>query len=299
MKNVLSLSGGGIRGIIQAVILAEIESITGKRVSDLFDLVVGTSTGGILAAALTSPKGYSAKDLIDMYRNDGKTIFSRSPWKALTSVGGLADEKYNYRGLIQVLRKYHANNNLHQSTIPTMLTAYNITKQDGMFLKSWETPGVDVEKACRCTSAAPTYFEPTEYRGDAVIDGGIGVNNPSVSAYVEAKRLFPGEELSVLSIGTGSITRPVSHKEAAEWGAIEWVVPLISAMFNAQEKAADYQMRQLSDNYLYLQTPLTDASDDIDDASAGNLNNLVITAKRILHDNSFAIEQHLERMGCQ
>ena len=296
MRHVLSLSGGGIRGLIQAVILGGIEEHTGKRTADLFDLIVGTSTGGILAATLTSPKGYSAEDLANMYVNQGKTIFSRSSWKAVKSVGGLLDEKYNFRGLIQVLRQFHGNNSLSSSTVRTMLTSYDVTKQTGRYFKSWRDT-IGAVEACRATSAAPTYFEPEQYDGSALIDGGIGVNNPSMSAYAEAKRLFPEEEISLLSIGTGAITRPITYEEAKGWGAVDWVIPLISTMFNAQEKAADYQMRQiLGDNYMYLQTDLTDASDDMDDTSTGNLKNLIRVAERIAEENDTAIVNYFSEL---
>ena len=111
MKNILSIDGGGIRGIIPAIVLAEIERVTGKPICQLFDLITGTSTGGILALGLVKDSGsgepqFSAKELIDIYRQRGRDIFSRSFWKGMSSVAGLMDEKYPSDGIEKVLEEY-------------------------------------------------------------------------------------------------------------------------------------------------------------------------------------------------
>ena len=97
MKRILSIDGGGIRGLIPALVLAEIESRTGRAVGQCFDLIAGTSTGGILAMGLTRDDGngkprFSAGDLADIYQARGKEIFSRSLWKGAASLGVRADE---------------------------------------------------------------------------------------------------------------------------------------------------------------------------------------------------------------
>ena len=100
MKKVLSIDGGGIRGLIPALVLAEIEKQKSKPVSELFDLLAGTSTGGILSLGLVRSDGegkakYSAEKLAEIYQKRGKEIFSRSLWKGISSMGGLVDEKYS------------------------------------------------------------------------------------------------------------------------------------------------------------------------------------------------------------
>jgi uncharacterized protein len=101
---VLSIDGGGIRGIIPAMVLAEIEKRTKKPISELFGLIAGTSTGGILALGLTKPDDrgrpqYTAEELISLYEKEGATIFSRSPWHQLYSLWNLAEEKYSSDGI--------------------------------------------------------------------------------------------------------------------------------------------------------------------------------------------------------
>jgi patatin-like phospholipase/acyl hydrolase len=111
MKKILSIDGGGIRGLIPALLLAETEKKTRKPISETFDLVAGTSTGGILALGLAKPnkKGkpkYSAKVLAKLYAEHGKEIFERSLWKGITSVGGITDEVYSQKGIESLLKKY-------------------------------------------------------------------------------------------------------------------------------------------------------------------------------------------------
>src|SRR5918998_5663430 len=119
MKKVLWIDGGGIRGIIPAMVLAEIERRTGKRTAEVFDLVAGTSTGGILALGLTKPgqngrPEYSAKKLIDLYETEGGKIFSIPVWHRIHSAGGLAEEKYPSRGIEEVAKRYFGNVRLSQ-----------------------------------------------------------------------------------------------------------------------------------------------------------------------------------------
>jgi len=130
--------------------------------------------------------------------------------------------------------------------------------------------------AGRATSAAPTYFEPINANINGKIrtfvDGGVFVNNPAVSAYAEAKRIYPGEEILVISLGTGELIRPIPYEDAKDWGMAEWALPVMSCMFDGVSDAVNYQMWQiLGDNFIRLQTTLTIASDDMDNATNGNI----------------------------
>ena len=102
-RRILSLDGGGIRGLIPARILQHIESRTGKLIHELFDLIAGTSTGGILATGLTSPNPLTAKQMVKIYADQGAEIFNRSLWKGVTSLGGISDERYDARPLERIL----------------------------------------------------------------------------------------------------------------------------------------------------------------------------------------------------
>ena len=92
---VLAIDGGGIRGLIPALVLAEIERRTGRRIADMVDLIAGTSTGGILACALGKPDPLPAAEIAALYDEEGPKIFDRSLLKKITSLGGYLDERYD------------------------------------------------------------------------------------------------------------------------------------------------------------------------------------------------------------
>src|SRR5215204_5530160 len=172
MQKVLSIDGGGIRGLIPAMVLAEIERRTGKRIAEMFDLVAGTSTGGILALGLTKPgqdskPEYSAKRLIELYETEGGKIFSIPVWHRVHSVGGLADEKYPSTGIEEVAKKYFGDHRLAEALTEVLVAAYEIEGRIPWFFKRRyardpEKKGYNfyMREVARATSAAPTYFEP-------------------------------------------------------------------------------------------------------------------------------------------
>jgi uncharacterized protein len=206
--NILSIDGGGIRGIIPAMILAEIERRTGRRIAEMFDLIAGTSTGGILALGLTVPqekKGqkprYEARQLVSFYEEDGKEIF-HSFWRDVVSLHGLMEERYPSEPFEGVLQKYLGEQTrLSQALTEVLITSYEIetcrpffftrrkarAKRSGRFdPRMWEV--------ARSTTAAPAYFAPFQIRRSkrshlpplTFIDAGVFVNNPTLCAYAEA-----------------------------------------------------------------------------------------------------------------
>ena len=306
-RKVLSIDGGGIRGIIPAVVLRHIEHITNRPICELFDLVVGTSTGGILALGSCLPDAsrggrakFSAADLLDLYLTRGSEIFASSALKNFSSLNGALDEVYHHAALERVLAHYFGESNLCASLKPCMVTAYDIESRCALFLKSWHEyhREVPMTHAARATSAAPTFFEPAKFeinqRERALIDGGVFMNSPAVSAYAEAKKLFPGDSISVLSLGTGELTCPIPFEDAAQWGKLGWVRPLIDCMFDGSAKAVDHQMALfLGDAYLRLQPTLTNANDSMDDVSPENLAALVAAAERLVETHSHLLERWL------
>jgi hypothetical protein len=310
MKHVLAIDGGGIRGIIPALVLAEVEKRTGKRVAQIFDLIAGTSTGGILALGLSKDDGtgtpaYGAADLVKLYQKRGKEIFARSLWKGVSSVGGVTDERYSEKGLENVLAEYFGSEPLGAALTRVLISSYDIERREPHFFKSWREPWetVEMRHAARATSAAPSYFEPALTPCGAetkvLVDGGVFINNPAVSAYAEAKKVFPAErDFLVVSIGTGQLTRPIHYAEARDWGRAGWMLPILSCVFDGVADAANYQLQQiLGDDFIRLQTSLNIASDDLDDATDGNLQNLLSEARKLIRMNKEKLEELCSRIG--
>lgn len=301
-RRILSIDGGGIRGIIPAMVVAHIEKQTGTAARDLFDLIVGTSSGGITALGLSLPGSgrphrNAARRLVRLFDNQGKHIFERSLWRQVRSVGGLLEGSYSHEVLEGVLGKHFGTSTLGECSVPTMVTAYDIRNRKTAFLKSWSPKYSKIKcaSAARATSAAPTFFEPAELVWDSrtrlLIDGAIFINSPAVSAYAEACELYPGDVIKLLSLGTGEVTESVDANAIASESNARIVMTLLDSIFDGVAKAADKQMTSvLKDRYLRIQTRLDLASDDIDDASKNNMGALKLSAKTMIEEHSASLE---------
>jgi predicted acylesterase/phospholipase RssA len=291
---VVAIDGGGIRGLIPSLVLAEIERRTGRRIADMADLIAGTSTGGIIACGLAKPSPLPATEIAALYEQEGPEIFSRSLLKRITSVEGFLDERYSSRGLVEVLRRHLGGTHMRDATVPLLLTAYDTQARAIRFLRS-EGEGSDLSMvdAAHATSAAPTYFEPVPVRDESLIDGGVFAINPAMCAYAEVA----GRLDLLVSLGTGSHTRPLPFDEVKDWGQLEWARPLVDVVFDAGQGAVDFQLRALIDgSYVRLQTSLREASDELDDASAENLAALRREAERLIAESNAEIDEVCTRL---
>jgi patatin-like phospholipase/acyl hydrolase len=230
---ILSLDGGGIRGLVAAKILATIEKQIQQPLNKYFNLISGTSTGSILAAAVAT--GSRSEKIVELYKQKSSVIF---PYKSRFSLQR-----------IPLLIKY----------------------------------GLSIYSA---------------------IDGGVAANNPSACAVAEALRLgYKVEEITVLSIGTGDRTRIIPFEKAQGWGLIEWAQPLIGVLLEASSDIYEYITNQvMHQRVLRLQFKLDREltgkrlSDDIDDVSEENINNLIEAAEVYINQPyvQSALQQFLE-----
>jgi len=274
---VLALDGGGIRGLIPALVLAEIERRTGRRVHELVDLIAGTSTGAILACGLARPAPVAAEAIARIYEQEGPRIFDRSLAKRVASADGWLDERYASTGLAAVLRRHLGDARLADARPPVVLTAYDIERRRALLLGPEDD--VSMIEAAHASSAAPTYFEPVRVNGAPLVDGGVFATNPAMLAYA---RTGERPEL-LLSLGTGKRTRPLRYEDVRGWGRLEWAQPILDVVFDGTADAVDLELTALiGDAYVRLQTPLQEASDDLDDAGPGNLAALRREAERLI-----------------
>jgi patatin-like phospholipase/acyl hydrolase len=309
---VLSIDGGGIRGVIPALVLAEIERRTGRPTAEMFDLIAGTSTGGILACALTRPgedgkPAHSAEELADLYLAEGPKIFDASLLKQVSSLGGLVDERYDDKALNAALATYLGETRLKEALTDVLITAYDVKDRFAFFFRSSRARTDDeydfsLAEAARASSAAPTYFEAVEVTDAAgartypLIDGGVYAVNPAMCAFSEV--VAHGADVSVIvALGTGSQTKAFEYDQVRDWGQLEWVRPLIDVVFDGGQDAVDFQLRSLiADRYVRLQTRLEEASDDFDDASPENLARLRREAERLIAARSAEIDDVCARL---
>lgn len=303
---ILSIDGGGIRGLIPALVLAELERRTGRPVSECFDLIAGTSTGGILALGLAVPgqgsrPRYSAQDLADLYLKEGARIFDESLWRRITNPMGLRAAKYPSSGIEAVLGQYFGEARLKEALVEVLVTAYDLEKRDAFFYRRRRARAdarydVPMRVAARATSAAPTYFEPLLVPWpddrDVLVDGGVFANNPALCAYAEARQTLARggpEDILLVSLGTGIHATPYRYEDARGWGVAGWARPILDVIFDGVADTVDYQLRQLlppgadgQPRYLRFQTDLDAGLSEMDDASPGHLEGLRRAAEGIL-----------------
>ncbi len=300
---ILSIDGGGIRGIIPASVLVEVEkaiqakdAASGRpprKIGDVFDMIAGTSTGGILTCIFLAPdKGtppkarFSASDALQLYLDNGADIFDRSIWHAIRGLGGLADERYPAAGLERVLVRYFDKLELRDLIRPCLITAFDTKKYRPFFFTQADAvndPSSNylVREVARATSAAPTYFQPAQPESiddipnaNPMVDGGVFANNPTACALVEAfkvpNRPQRPEDVVILSLGTGHGPDSISFSECKDWGLVGWAKPILGLMMEGVAQTVDYQMTKLfesmhcSEQYLRLDGVFGDIQADLD-----------------------------------
>ncbi len=297
-KYILSVDGGGIRGIIPAIILAEIEKRARKPIAEIFDLVAGTSTGGIVIAGLCkkdkqgNPQ-YSANDLVEFYQEYGSYIFKSSFFRQ-SILSWFNCAQYPYKNIEFVLDKYFGGDTLKNTLSNLLITSYDIHNNRPFFFKSWKEGNIKLKDALRAATAAPTYFIPKHlkinHKEMVLVDGGVFANNPAACAYASGKRLFPNDDILLLSIGTGRTDRSIANSKRL--GKIGWIKPLLHVMFASSLDAVNYQLDQvIGDKYICIQSQLKIASPDMDNITSKNIKSLQQEAKAMIEDNQELIDK--------
>ncbi|KAL8128149.1 hypothetical protein AgCh_014928 [Apium graveolens] len=280
---VLSIDGGGIRGLIPATILEFLESqlqeIDGEeaRLADYFDVIGGTSTGGLVTAMLTVPDEnkrplFAAKDIKPFYLQHCPKIFPqrRSVFKLFSG------PKYDGKYLHDVVREKLRETKLHQTLTNVVIPTFDIKRLQPTIFSTYEAkknPCFDagLSDICISTSAAPTYlpaynFDTCDSEGNVrefnLIDGGVAANNPTLVAMTEVtKQIFDGNpdffpikpvdygRFLIVSVGTGSakIEQKYDAKSAAKWGVLGWLLhhgstPLVDVFTQASSDMVDYHL---------------------------------------------------------
>ena len=305
---ILSIDGGGIRGIIPGQILVTLEKKLQERsgnpdarLADYFDMFAGTSTGAILSAAYACPgengrPKFSAEEAVGFYLEEGDEIFDAGIFHKIGAVGGLNDEKYPADDLERVLRDAFGDIKLSELTKPTCFVAYDIKKRTQVIFNQIRA-GKDkddflVRDLLRGSSAAPTYFEtarvyscPPKAKPYILVDGGLVANDPALCAYSEAlklkdetgeKRANGLKDMMILSIGTGKNLKKYKYSDAKDWGVVGWAKPAIDIALEGGPQMTQYHMKMIAStvgdsSYFRIDPELNGASPDLDDVSSENL----------------------------
>ena len=312
---VLSIDGGGIRGIIPALVLAELERQVGKPISEVFDLIVGTSIGGLIALALATPNAegkprFSARTLSRLIEKNAGRVFERSIWHQVKAVGNLNDSKYPDEGFNKVLEEMYGETRLSEVLTNVMVTAYEIERRIPFFFRSRnasanEAYDFPLTQVIRATTAAPTYFEPAHIPSHdghdyfALVDGAVFAYNPAACALVEAQEInVENKEIFLVSLGAGELTRRLPYEQVRNWGAATWAQPLFALMCDGVAQSVDHQIRYLLQRgangrprYYRFQVRLDVGNDDMDDTSPSNVRVLKLLAEDMILKNRHTLKE--------
>ena len=273
-KYILSIDGGGIRTIASIVFLKELEAQLKVPLAQKFDFFIGTSAGAISCLGLSINK-MSAANLMNFWTKENliKTM-SNSSWE--TSLGIMQiNPKYSNEGKRQVLRDFFSDKKLKDASKPVAVTSYDIEKRLPVLLTSYNDPEISVVDSGDATSAAPVYYPTAEVGDRFLIDGGIVANHPVLHGYVEAKKIYPDNELVVLSVGTGLNKKSLKGKDSKKWGLIGWMMHDLFGLM--VESSMDHELAEelIGKNYLRINSPLGRVNRRLDDSSDSNIERII------------------------
>ena len=305
---ILSIDGGGQRGIVPAALLSRLEAETGKPITELFDVFAGTSTGSIIALGLNVPgedgaPRFRAQDLVRLYETQGSDIFDKG-FQYYTSLAGTLGPRYSPGNLKRVLRDHYGDTPLSEAMKPVYVAAYDLGRSMPFVFSSEDAKSsahldFPMRKAVRASSAAPSYFPPCHVRMSdgnkmSLSDGCFWALDPTEMVYEQVKRDNPGAKIIVVSLGTGTQDVSLAHTASKTMGALAWGCPLIGHLMHTQGQLA--RARLVSEEscgrigtYLRVNFTLDEGLGGLDDTTPENLAYLSSKAHDIMdHDEAFA-----------
>jgi len=300
---VLSVDGGGLRGIAAARLLQAIDEVlrrrTGARLVDCIDVFAGTSTGSIIAAGMAASKGGGLgygdpARIVDVYARQGARIFGEREERHIRDP---STQRWVSAGLEAALTDTFGDMTLSQAPGELIIPYYNMRADLGRsaVIAHGGPPGlgdppwdnVRVREVVQASCSAPTYFNPLEMSGGGLgVDGGVFANNPAMVAWTAVQRRRRGARVVMLSVGCGH--NRANYGRHDTWGAIEWMdpfgdVPLIDVLMRGQSDLVDSQMSVVLDpdqTYFRFQFSIDGlSSQEMDDSSPRNLTQLVALAE--------------------
>ncbi len=331
MKKILSIDGGGMRGIIPGMFLVALErklkKMSGNEnaaIVDYFDFFAGTSTGGILTCLLLCPSEddqhvprFTAQEALNMYLVHGHEIFKSGFFKKLIAGLGISSERYDSAPLEGILKDHFADTKLSQLMKPCIISAYNIELRKTHFFRQQsaiargDVRDFFLRDVCRATSAAPTYFSVAEIYSLSntrypLLDGGVFATNPSLSGLIEVTKAFNQTRINdifIFSLGTGRSRKSYDFDHFKKSRAMAIVPALIDIMMSGVAENADFFLQQLfksvgkEGQYIRIEpADLNSIEESLDAASESNIKKLVALADRTISEHEDQLDRITEML---
>ena len=299
VANILSIDGGGIRGVVALTQLVEFEKVLHQPLYTKFDFISGTSTGGIIAVMLSI--GYSAQEVLDFYKKHGETIFSKPPLR-----WGIFKPKYDETAFEEIIREYVGDKTLLDCKTDIIVPAYELNKigtpnvlklfKSHKAKRDPENYNYSLFDVIRSTSAAQTYFKPHKINSSYFSDGGTICNSPSMVTKYEA--FDEGyNKLNIVSVACG---RKMKGFDITDYdgGMLEWASPMVDALLDAQQTMTDYFLNKDKEmgllRYVRFKSWIQYSDGSIDNASKDNMNRMILDGKFSAEKNYILMRQFYE-----
>ena len=315
MTKIISIDGGGIKGIVAATILGRLEDTLQKPLYKCTDTIAGTSTGGLIACGLTVPDDvglsprFDTDDIAEVYKNLGETVFTNTFWYRVKTLWGLIGPKYKIDGLEKVVEAKFQDVKLEKALTHTVICTYDLYSRQPVIFSS-EHPilnKVTMKEVCMGTSSVPTYFPSvlasTENNKFNLIDGGIFAVNPALCAMAIAKEKQPNSKINIVSIGNGSSNKALKYEDTKDWGLLNWAGPMTDVILDSIGDAIDCQTKCLAEatggRYARLQFELPEQLKAMDNADPKNIKALQDAANRYLDKNPKELQLAIDILSRQ
>ena len=272
-KFVLSLDGGGVRGLATVIFLKELEKASGKKIVDLFDFFIGTSVGGLNAMHLA----VNEIEISELERFWSQDNLAMSMQSSFWTKNFFLKTKpiYNNKSKTELLEKYFGNKLISESKKPIAVLAYDVENRKPRVLTSYTDKAIKATSAINATSAAPLYYPTVKIEdGSWLIDGSVVSNNPCLIGYNEARKYFKTDNIKVFSVGTGRHLNNLDGEDSSKWGPFGWLTNDILGIL--LESHADHEILNdlIGKNYLRINSIAENINWNLDDYTEDNLRNI-------------------------
>lgn len=302
---ILTVDGGGQRGLVAAILLKYLENETQIPIVDHFDAFGGTSTGSLIVLGITMPPKesvpYNAGDLVDIYQKHGPYIFDKKPLSYLNPKGLFAP-RYSSAPLKEILTRYFGTTRMSQAVKPVYVTSYDLERSEPVLFSSQEANACDdfdfeMRKIARASCAAPTYF-PTYHLTlkdggkMSLSDGCFWAINPALAVYEKVREENPDADITVVSLGTGIRNLGIKHEDSKFMGAIEWGSSTSEHLLHTQNYMVHETLKRKlkpvdgQDRYFRINFKLDEGMGALDDTSPESLSYLAAKAQEVIEKDA-------------
>ncbi len=310
---ILSLDGGGVRGLVSLEVLKSIENKSGKPIAQLFDMVAGTSTGAIIATLLLLPDEqgqpkYSVESIVDRYTELVSRVFS-APWyhQLLTLNGTLGPKFFNYTKIV-IANRLYGRATLGDLLLPVLIPSYSLTDSRLHLFTNWSPQHMNLHVAALIVAATspPSVFPAVELRGaskDAgeYVDGAILVSDPAHLAFSQSLGKYPQARFVIVSVGTGLPNDKVHRRVGIYGGGLDWIESVLHIMLDGQAQVTSSLLKEFSEtgapikmNYYRFNTQRPVGLGDWLDSSPENIEALKDLGKDIVKKQNKQLDEAIE-----